>query len=207
MKTLLIGSQGSMGQRYSAILEHLKQPFEGVDRDHSSRDIIDRARDCGRIILAVPTEIHGSLLKRLIPLKKPILCEKPVVHSTAELQNIFGQLERYNTHFTMMFQYSELVGYPHRRKGHTEYNYFRSGKDGLVWDCLQIIALANDTIELKNTSPVWKCVINGTKLDLSTMDAAYLSFVNKWITNKHNQKLSDLMKFHKKTEDIFNAAN
>jgi hypothetical protein len=207
MKTLIIGSAGSMGQRYRAILEHLKQPFDGVDREHSSRDIIDRARVADRIIVAVPTDIHNSLLKRLIPLKKPILCEKPIVNSTVELKDIFNRLEKHNTHFTMMFQYSELVGYPHRRKGPTSYDYFRSGKDGLVWDCLQVIALANDTIELKNTSPVWKCTINGTKLDINAMDAAYLSFVNKWITNKHNQKLSDLMKFHKKTEDIFNASN
>ncbi len=108
----------------------------------------------------------------------------------------------------MVFQYGELIKFPHLRKGRdTEYNYFRSGKDGLVWDCLQIIALANDEISLRNDSPIWRCKINGTTLDLSDMDYAYHSFIKKWTKNGIDQNLSDLFKFHKKTEAIFNDSN
>jgi hypothetical protein len=195
-----------MGTRYRAIFDHLKLPYEGVDNESSVKEIVHKANDAGRIILALPTELHGQFLKKLIPLKKPILCEKPIVKSTGELETIFNLVEKCNTHFTMVFQYQELIPFPHRKKGPTEYNYFRSGKDGIIWDCLQIIALANEDISLKNESPVWKCTINGTTLKLSDMDYAYLSFVQKWVKNQHKQKLTDLFNIHKKTEGIVNAA-
>lgn len=206
MTTLVIGAAGSMGKRYCSILKSLKQPYVGLDKESSFETIVGTAKMCERIILCTQTDLHGRFLRKLIPLSIPILCEKPIVKDTFELEKILELTEKHSTHFTMMFQYGELIKYPHKKSGPSSYNYFRTGNDGLIWDCLQIIALANDTIELKNESPIWKCKINGTSLKSSDMDYAYLSFVQKWIKNQHHQNLSDLYGFHKKTEDIYNAS-
>lgn len=205
--TLIIGANGSMGVRYQAILKSLKESFVTTDIQDGFNEIINfaKAKNIKRIILCTPTETHGKFLRKLIPISKPILCEKPVVKDTYELDHLFDLVEKHNTHFTMMYQYSELVSL--RKIGPSFYNYFRTGKDGLIWDCLQIIGLANDTIDLKNDSPVWKCTINGTALKSSDMDYAYLTFVKKWLKNKQNQNLSELYRIHQKVEEIFNASH
>jgi hypothetical protein len=67
--------------------------------------------------------------------------------------------------------------------GHSVYDYFKHGNDGLVWDCFQVIALAKETIHLSEESPIWHCVINGTQLDLRHMDYAYLVEIREWLAD------------------------
>ncbi len=206
MATTLIGSNGSMGLRYQAILKHLNEPFYALDKEHSTDEIFKALDNSERVILCTPTETHYKLLKSIIPLQKPILCEKPITKSVKELEILFANVLKYNTHFTMMFQYSELV--PLKQENfNSSYNYFRTGKDGLIWDCLQIIGLAKGEIEILNDSPIWKCRINGKKLSLHDMDQAYVAFVNKWKNDFIDQNLTNLYNIHIKTERMANELN
>jgi len=160
--------------------------------------VMQMAADAERIILCTPTENHFQYLQNLIPLQKPILCEKPITKKLSELEKVLSTVENHKTPFSMTFQYSELVN--PLSEGPSLYRFFRSGKDGLVWDCLQIIGLAKGEIQLSNDSPVWRCVLNGTELNLGQMDFAYLNFVRKWTEGRIYQSPEMLFKIHEKTE-------
>lgn len=200
-KTLIIGALGSMGARYQAILGYLGLEFECVDKEDSEESIISKAQKSSEIIICTPTETHFSYLKKLIPLQIPILCEKPISKNLMEMEEILDYVEAFKTKFSMAFQYSELIP-KDQSSGRSYYNYFRSGRDGIVWDCLQIIALAKGDVVLLNESPIWKCMINGLELNLSDMDAAYVTFIEKWINGQIHQTTHELFKIHEKVERL-----
>lgn len=196
MSILIIGCHGSMGKRYQAIINSKGEDFIGIDREHTDSDLNYALNVCDRIIIATPTDTHSKLIEYLIPFQKPILCEKPVTKDIPELIKLLDQSAQHNTPFRMMFQY-QLLANPYS-KGESNYNYFKHGSDGLVWDCLQIIALAKEEVDLKETSPVWKCKINGRYINLSEMDQAYIDYVDIWIHQPH-QDLEVILDAHKKT--------
>lgn len=195
-----------MGTRYRAILDYLNEEVWGVDIETPPEDILRMASDADRTIICTPTENHYNVLKRIIPLGKPVLCEKPITKSTKDVEKILVACQSYKTPFTMTFQYSELVP-PSQNAGLSHYHYFRSGRDGLVWDCLQIIGLAKGEIEISNESPTWKCMINDLNLKFGDMDAAYINFVRKWTAGLINQSHDELIRIHEKTERMSNEPN
>lgn len=204
MSTLIIGSEGSMGKRYQTILKHLGEKYWCVDKQNYIHEILSRVMNSDRVILCTPTDTHFELLMAIIPLGVEVLCEKPVTKNLKELEHIFRAVEKHKTGFTMVHQYKELIQDP-LKTGLTSYDYFRTGNDGLVWDCLQIIGLAKTGIELNNESPIWKCEINGEKLNLSDMDEAYVSFVRKWLHGWEKQSQEHLFSIHEKTERFHSA--
>lgn len=198
---LIIGANGSMGKRYQAILRHFDIEPICCDINHDEKTIISTALNSDKIILCTPTPSHYELLKRLIPIGKPILCEKPISTNLENIKDIFTLCHKHNCKFTMMFQYTELVD--DRFQGESFYDYFRTGKDGLIWDCLQIIGLAKDDCQISNSSPIWTCKINGKVLSLADMDYAYLNFVRKWLDDKIIQDYEQLYNIHKKVDEIY----
>lgn len=205
MSTLLIGARGSMGKRYQAILKHLDEAVWCVDKEHSIDEILKRARRAERVILATPTESHWDFLQRLLPLGKPILCEKPIVKDSEKLIELYRLSQKHRTPLTMMLQYSELL--KEGSEGESYYDYFRTGNDGLIWDCLQIIGLSDGEVDIRNDSPIWTCKINGQVLNLSEMDGAYVSFVSKWLNNKIEQDFAEIIAIHEKVEQLENERN
>lgn len=195
MKFLILGANGSMGQRYQAILKHLGRDFICKDKEVTDQEMVSLANSVDGVILATPTETHTEQLTTLIELTKtPILCEKPVTKNLVELKVLFEKMNQKETHFTMMMQYKML---DHGGAGHSYYDYFRTGKDGLVWDCFQIIALAKWSVEINNQSPVWECYLNSKRLSLGQMDQAYVDFVDQW-TRSRGDDLDELYRMHEK---------
>lgn len=191
----LIGANGSMGKRYQAIFNYLKLDFMPMDQDLSPEAIIERAAACDRILIASPTHTHVSFLRELLPTKKPILCEKPVTKDLEELREIHAFCKRAGLTYNMVMQYAQLqYGY----SGPSSYNYFRHGNDGLAWDCIQILALANGPVELKDDSPIWRCRINGIQLDIASMDMAYISMIQKWLIGDLCQTLDEILAAHER---------
>lgn len=80
----------------------------------------------------------------------------------------------------MVNQYAHL-----RHKGDggpTIYDYWNHGKDGLAWDCISIVGLAEGMIHLSESSPVWTCQINGAAHYSSEMDYAYIDMIQSWLS-------------------------
>jgi hypothetical protein len=191
-----------MGTRYHAILKHLNVDVLGVDIDSHFSVIKTAAETSDGIIIATPTDTHEEFIRSFMHLKKPILCEKPITKNIKALRALICDLREAKTNFTMMYQYKELV--EPSASGWSYYNYFRHGSDGLIWDCIQIIGLANGAIRIEGRSPVWKCWINGQGLSLAQMDHAYVSYVKKWL-KKPGQDLQEILSVHQKTADYLGS--
>ena len=162
-----------MGQRYQAILKHLREPFDICDMGTG----VPKYEKYDRFILATPTETHFRFVQILDKFRKPILCEKPLATNRHEIAGILDC----KSPLSMMVQYA----YYDREffHGESSYNYFRHGKDGLVWDCFQIIALARGIVTVKEDSPIWCCYLNGEDLDLNKMDSAYVWATRNFLNN------------------------
>lgn len=199
---LLIGSEGSMGKRYQAIFNHLGLEYHKCDLKNNP---IFNISLYDKIVLATPTDSHYDLLKQIIGHGRDILCEKPISKSVNEVIEILNLVKtKENCKFNMVFQYGELAPSNNNPHQFTSYDYFRTGNDGLKWDCLQIIALASGPIKIQNKSPYWKCMINDSELDLSTMDHAYVKFIKKWSLGHLKQNHEWLIDIHKKVENYVN---
>lgn len=202
MSILIVGSEGSMGKRYQAILRYLEQPFLCEDIEDSV-SIEEIEENVSGIIIATPTETHTELIREFLPFKKPILCEKPITKNLNELRELRKEIQDAGIRFQMMFQYKHLIN-PHLPPGESYYDYFRHGNDGLVWDCLQIVGLAKGELKLKEESPVWRCRINGHHLSSEFMDAAYVYSVNDWIHGLECD-FGELLEVHQKTWELANG--
>lgn len=192
-----------MGKRYKAILKFLGKQFYAADKEISRKDYLNIAKNSTGVIIATPTETHEEIIRDMMPVKIPILCEKPVGMNISKLNDLIYDMQKSGTSFRMMFQYSHLID--KNRIGKTRYDYFRHGKDGLVWDCLQIIGLARGEVTLLEDSPVWSCVINGQTVDISHMDAAYVHYVQKWFSSPA-QDLGFIQAIHEKVSDMAKEA-
>lgn len=199
MAIMLLGGAGNMGRRYQAILSYLGVEFHVADVGHSNQQIQELAKRCAGTIITTPTETHPEFIHLLSPVKKPILCEKPVTKDIRALKDALLQVRADQTPFSMVFQYRMLV--ENTRLGWTHYNYFKHGNDGLAWDCIQVIGLARAQVELEEDSPIWRCTINGRALNLSDMDHAYIKFIRDWLKSP-SQDLSHVLAVHEKTEAI-----
>lgn len=195
-KYLIIGDKGSMGRRYSALMKHKTLNWHGVDIDTPIDTIARLASNYDGVIIATPTNTHFSFLQRLAHLDTSVLCEKPITKDAAELEQI---IELYkNKNLQMVMQYRELdIG----KAGDSFYDYYNHGKDGIYWDCLQIIGLARGRVMISEGSPFWKCRLNGVDLELSRMDYAYSLMLDRWRRNPRGD-LSYLKEIHMKVREM-----
>lgn len=169
VNVLLLGSEGNMGKRYQAILRKLRISFTGVDKN----DI--RPKDkFSHVIIATPTDTHYDLIKEYKQYSVPILCEKPITTNPNELE----QIMIWKAKLTMVNQYAHMQMF--RASGSSCYDYFKTGDDGLGWDCINILGMAKGKVTLMNKSPIWQCQLNGQTLRINDMDEAYISMIMQW---------------------------
>jgi hypothetical protein len=196
---LLVGAEGNMGRRYQAILKFLGKDFVAVDKQHNRHFVKDQAARADGIIIATPTDTHLTLLAEFNEFKKPIMCEKPFTKDMRDMDLIVDMFTESRTPLNMIYQYQEL-GNPYSQ-GSTVYDYFKHGGDGLAWDCIQIVGLAKGALELSESSPLWTCSLNGWQVELSDMDAAYITHIEKWMAAP-GQDLSEIREIHQKTDEL-----
>lgn len=200
-KVFIAGIKGGMGSRYRAILQnHLF--IETLGCDPFDANAIEMAMpECGGVIIATPTSTHLEMMEYFLKYRKPILCEKPFTTDIDKLDR-FEYENRVNLDLiTMVNQYQYLTH--ETSQGDTYYDYFKSGGDGIAWDCLNLIGLAKGAIELSNRSAVWKAQINGQKLHLEDIDHSYISMVRRWVSEpKSNYRYAS--NAHRKVQAFLN---
>jgi hypothetical protein len=177
MKVFIYGLNGNMGQRYKAICQMLGHDVGG--QDLGGVDSAFSILEADRVIVATPTSTHFEVLSQAWRLQRPVLCEKPVSRNQAELETIVDRYRSANVPLSMVSQYDELV--EPEWEGDTLYDYYKSGPDGLHWDCLNVVWHAKGNVTLRKESPIWTCRINGKELDLRLMDYAYIAMLRKWL--------------------------
>lgn len=191
--TLLFGSEGSMGRRHKAILKHLGVEF-GCE-DFPSEVWAPHSPDhFDNFIIATPTPTHFELIERLSEYKKPILCEKPLSNNDEE----FNKILEFDFPVSMMMQYQFFDR--DYAKGPTSYDFYNHGKDGIVWDCFQLIALAKNDVTIKEESPIWTATLNGLEINIKDMDRAYVWAVRRFLDGSYIPK-ETLRAWHLKVKD------
>lgn len=175
----IVGNLGGMGRRYTAILKYL-----GVEKitgsDLNSKDQFSLGAD-GHII-ATPTSTHLEVMSRILAnTRSKILCEKPFTTDLVALTEFESENESELERLTMVNQYL-YVDKEESDCRYTSYNYFKHGDDSLAWDCINVIAASrNDIVYLNEDSPIWDCVINGSRILPESMDTAYIKMVSDWL--------------------------
>jgi hypothetical protein len=182
-KVCIIGADGNMGRRYRAIFESEGLPYAAVDWDDPFPTGLYTHH-----IIATPTETHTELLMEVCARYKPplkILVEKPFakIRDMREL-DIIRKAGYWGNEVYMVNQYAYYSHGITETSGQTSYDYYNSGKDGIGWDCIQLLHLARDGIShLRNKSPVWDCWINGTQLNRELIDLCYVKMILDFVSD------------------------
>jgi hypothetical protein len=190
-----------MGRRYAKIVEHLGHKWEGVDQASGYCDVRTLAFTADAIIIASPTACHVDHIRAFKDYSLPLLCEKPVTKDLDALEELLADLKKAGTRLKVVNQYAELP-FPKDGTGLTSYDYFKTGGDGLYWDCISLVTLANGPVELKNESPVWRAQINGQPLNLADMDDAYVRMIARWLRDPTDTDYDAIYRAHKKVHDL-----
>lgn len=199
MSVVILGGKGNMGQRYSTIHYYTERPCLIADRDTPTLQLREYLKSAEGVIIATPTDTHVDMIRFCLPYGIPILCEKPITKDLRALKDLMKEVSESNSCLSMIYQYKFMMD--KRQRGPSYYNYYKHGTDGLIWDCIQIIGLAKDSLTLGDDSPIWKCMINGKLLDLGRMDHAYINFINDWYRNPGDD-LEEILDVHEKTAEI-----
>lgn len=205
----IIGANGSMGKRYQAVLKYLEKPYLCFDIKDERTNVLRACMDATSVILCTPTDTHFEWLDDLISCRvEKILCEKPVTKDLNELADIYSRAKLADIDLKMVNQYT----YPLLAPGHdagsigdSYYDYFRHGSDGIYWDCMQIIGMANGEIRLSENSPIWRCTVNGVNLKFGRMDQAYIWFINRWLKGELKQSPEYVIDMHKKVYTLIHG--
>lgn len=169
----MVGGLGSIGSRYVAILKYLGH--ESIIYDTKLSDpSTDWPKDFEKAIIAAPTDAHFDFCRMMMEMGKPFLCEKPMSKSLNECLEL-ETLDK-NKLGRVVCNYKFITKRP------TLYDYFKTGSDGLYWDCSQLIYL-NPEIELCTNSPIWTLEENGNNIPYQWLENSYFHMINDFLNN------------------------
>lgn len=195
-KPLIVGAKGGMGRRYASILKKMHVEPRLVDVGEVA------PKDFDSVIIASPTSLHVSHCLQFMTAGVPILCEKPLSTSLKQVDAVCAAAEKSGVKLDMVNQYRYCGGDDTPWADLTSYDYFNTGKDGLHWDCISIIALAKGEAFIRNESPVWACILNGKQLRIGGMDWAYIKMIERWIGGELEGHGTDYIRFaHRKVQN------
>jgi len=206
-KLLIVGSESSTGKRYQAILKYLFRPFDCYDPTLTQQIPLYSAYD-GYIVCS-PTDTHLEWVSHLSQFGKPILCEKPLTNKVNELYEFsrFINDDLCDLDVVLNYKYwQDLCPGSHYEFPANYYSYFNHGKDHIIYDCYQLIALTphgrkkRSDIILNNTSPEAVIYSEGLKLETGKLDKSFVHMMIGWLGGARNSS-TFLMSSH---EAMFN---
>lgn len=177
---LIVGGNGSIGRRYQTILKYLEIPFKVCEIGDQISDFkFDKA------IIASPTNMHIEHIGILSRFGVPILCEKPVSKDPAWADYFSG-----SNNIFVVNNYAYLLN-NEKFKGPLStifYDFYNTGKDGMVWDCCQLVHLASTysaRIFLNKTSPIWTLNLNGWDVEYKYIEWSYIEMIQDFVRDRH----------------------
>lgn len=176
-RVLLLGDKGSIGRRYASILTYLKIPWVGRDSNTSKLMIDPLDTEYEKAIVAVPTDMHYKYCKALLEMGIPFLCEKPLSKDPEECEDLLRRDKEWIGHVVCNYQYVFKGTKP------VSYNYYKTGKDGLYWDCAQLIYL-NKGVVIETKSPCLEVVSLNKVISYEEIERSYVSMVSDWYKGK-----------------------
>ncbi|MAH48275.1 hypothetical protein CMI37_20795 [Candidatus Pacearchaeota archaeon] len=207
MKVGIVGSDGNMGRRYAAICNHFQVEYAGYDIANGYQSVynfIEKA-NLTHVIIASPTDYHMTHISMAMNHPAKILCEKPFFKD--EYNKNLTELQKYinSKNLFMVNQYAYYMNLKELSldNASTRYNFYNSGNDGIGWDCIQLIYLAQNKtkIKLSHKSPFWDVSINGLTLNKQLIDNCYVDMVEDFLFHTYD-KLWGINKIIQAHEDV-----
>ena len=181
MKVLVLGSAGNMGRRYCSILKYCGIDHVGIDLgpNYLAGDGITH------VLIATPISEHYRNIKGLLEKTSglSILCEKPIckeIDQILELQKISKETK---TPIYMVNNWRFILGrwrILQPENNCISLDYYNTGKDG-DWDLIQSIYLSRGMPNIKRSSPVYDCSVNGTMITQHNFDLSYVAMIRAWL--------------------------
>lgn len=171
----LFGGLGSIGRRYAAILDFYQVPFTVFDKDLT----VPKWSLFEKVIIATPTNTHLEVLST-IPKSKTVLCEKPVDKDPNKIPNR-KNLYVVNNYLYLMRSEGFLID--GNRIESITYDFYNTGKDGVLWDCCQLIYLDPDA-DIKTRSPFWRLEVNGQEVSYYNLERSYAQMLLDFVEDK-----------------------
>lgn len=176
MKVLLIGGLGSIGKRYAAILRNLKVNFDTYD---ITVRFEPKFENYDSFIVATPTDTHLDYLKKLKSFGRPILCEKPISKNVDDIPTDLDAYVVCNYLYVV-----RMLNLPSPFK--IFYDYYNTGKDGMHWDCCQLIYL-DPQAKLRTNSHRWNLNVNDNWIKYRNLEEAYYRMISDFVFDKRGQ--------------------
>lgn len=183
MSILIVGNNGNMGRRYEHICRWYGRKTIGIDVG----DKIPRPTEVDRAIIATPTDSHIEAAMWCAHYGIPFLCEKPISKNIGDVTALRDVCRKNESNGYMVCNWS-FTGHGKRYCPGTHtvsYDCWNTGKDGLWWDCIQLVALAIDknNISLKNESPTFFATIDGMIVGLDTIAHSYVMMIHSFLNS------------------------
>jgi hypothetical protein len=183
MRVLVIGSKGSMGSRYAAIVRYLHHDLIEYDTAIPGCTYPTKG-DYDAAIIATPITEHVYYCKMGVADGKPVLCEKPITTSPDALREIIGFCNSHPTGSLYMVNNWAFVG-RYREPMSEKYitiNTYNTGRDG-AHDLIQPLYLVDDVEDLTvvKQSPFLDIEIGGEKYGRDDFDKSYVDMVEAFL--------------------------
>ena len=191
-KTLIVGHRGNIATRYKAVFNYLKLPWVGVDIG----DSWPNSGTYEQVLICTPTDRHIRDCYHSLREGKRFLCEKPVSRYPEAIEELAQDCEKAEVRGSMVnnWWWACKIRFGNKPPITTiKYNYFHTGKDGVAWDCIQPIYLA-ERVEIKTDSPVFQCLVNGHEMTRFFFDASYVDMIKAWSEGNPLWTLADAQK-------------
>ena len=199
MKVLIIGSNGSIGKRYCAILKSLKVDYITYDNLQGSFESLKAQHDgdFDAAIICTPTEHHIEYVKGLISLRKVFLCEKPLSKFLVDCEEV---KEYKNGYVVCNYKY---IADKYKPPYSIFYDYYNTGMDGILWDACQLLYL-DPNCNLSISSPKWNLVINENWIRYRELEDSYVRMLKDFVKGKY-ENLWTLEDGYKMTQAVLMA--
>jgi hypothetical protein len=144
---------------------------------------------CEKAIVCTPTSDHLATLVKMQGYEGDILCEKPLVMGNEiDIGFFFATMRALKLNVRMVcnwaFTAPNFIDKPESRI--IEYDNYNTGKDGMAWDCIQLIYIAKGFPILKTKSPFLDCKIDGERVDEADIAYSYVAMIEAWLKDPTN---------------------
>jgi hypothetical protein len=169
----LIGGKGNMGRRYAACLKFLNEDFRIIDVDTSFEEREDILSHSNKAVICTATRTHLELASEMQTRGITYLVEKPFAK--------FYPSEFIPGNGFIVNNWSFIAN------DHTKdisYNFYNTGKDGLLWDVCQLITCAfkyKSQLIIECSSPVWDVRVNGRMVAYREIEESYIWMLKAFI--------------------------
>jgi len=177
LNILLIGGAGSIGRRYHKILNQLEHhvivldPATGDEHYQASVDLA-MSGNYDKAIICTPTDTHCKVFWKHIGWQKPMLIEKPVDKRPEQIRLLKERAYSLGVDVRMVCNYK----YALKGAKPIEWNYFKTGQDGLYWDLIQLIYI-NPDICIKQDGFIWQVKTNEGAISYKDVEMSYYDMI------------------------------